>query len=151
MPDGQNSRRNRKTERNHRDHRRTSMSDHIDGPRQIGDPSADLTDLFAFSSPENPSHFVIATDVFPSAGLGSMFSNAINHSLVIRRVKVAAVGNEARFTPDDEEFRFSCRFGPLERDQNGKVVQHGTLTCPDKQELRLLVNDEKGSSTPDGT
>ena len=30
------------------------MSDHIDGPRQIGDPSADLTDLFAFTSPENP-------------------------------------------------------------------------------------------------
>jgi hypothetical protein len=29
------------------------MSDHIDGPRQIGDPSADLTDLFAFTSPEN--------------------------------------------------------------------------------------------------
>ena len=30
------------------------MSDHIDGPRSIGDPSIDLTDLFAFISPENP-------------------------------------------------------------------------------------------------
>ena len=26
------------------------MSDHIDGPRQIGDPSADLTDLFTLPS-----------------------------------------------------------------------------------------------------
>jgi hypothetical protein len=29
------------------------MSDHVDGPRSIGDPSIDLTDLFAFNSPEN--------------------------------------------------------------------------------------------------
>jgi hypothetical protein len=30
------------------------MSDHVDGPRSIGDPAADLTDLFAFTNPENP-------------------------------------------------------------------------------------------------
>ena len=30
------------------------MSDHVDGPRSIGDPAADITDLFAFTSPENP-------------------------------------------------------------------------------------------------
>ena len=31
------------------------MSDHVDGPRSIGDPAADLTDLFAFTSPKNPA------------------------------------------------------------------------------------------------
>jgi hypothetical protein len=31
------------------------MSDHVDGPRSIGDPMADVTDLFAFTSPENPA------------------------------------------------------------------------------------------------
>ena len=30
------------------------MSDHVDGPRSIGEPAADLTDLFAFTSPEDP-------------------------------------------------------------------------------------------------
>jgi hypothetical protein len=44
------------------------MSDHIDGPRQIGDPSADLTDLFAFTSPENPAHTILAANVFPTCG-----------------------------------------------------------------------------------
>jgi hypothetical protein len=38
------------------------MSDHIDGPRQVGDPSADLTDLFAFTSPENPARTVLAAE-----------------------------------------------------------------------------------------
>ena len=33
------------------------MSDHVDGPRSIGDPAADLA-LFAFTSPENPAHIV---------------------------------------------------------------------------------------------
>ena len=44
------------------------MSDHVDGPRSIGDPSADLSDLFAFTSPANPAHTVLAACVFPSAG-----------------------------------------------------------------------------------
>jgi hypothetical protein len=36
------------------------MSDHVDGPRSIGDPSADVTDLFAFTGPENPARAVRA-------------------------------------------------------------------------------------------
>jgi hypothetical protein len=75
------------------------MSDHIDGPRQIGDPASDLTDLFAFTSPENPSHTVLAANVFPSAGVTAMFSNAVNHSIVVRRVALAGSGHNAKFKP----------------------------------------------------
>lgn len=57
------------------------MSDHIDGPRQIGDRSADLTDLFAFTSPENPAWTVLAANVFPTCGVDAVFSNAINYSI----------------------------------------------------------------------
>ena len=92
------------------------MSDHVDGPRSIGDPSADITDLFAFTSPENPTRTVLAVDVFPSAGENAMFSNVINHSIAVRRVTVAGVGNSAKFQPADDEFRFSFRFDVLKRD-----------------------------------
>ena len=126
------------------------MSDHVDGPRQIGDPPSDLTDLFAFTSPENPARTVVAANVFPSAGVTAMFSNAINHSIVIRRITVAGVGNAAKFKPGDKEYRFSCRFSVLEHGTDSKPVQRGTLTCPDGQELHFVVNDEKGASTPDG-
>ena len=125
------------------------MSDHIDGPRQIGDPAGDLTDLFAFTSPENPSHTVLAANVFPSAGVSAVFSNAVNHSIVVRRVTVAGTGNDAKFKPDNKEIRFNCRFGLLQREAE-KTIQRGTLTCPDGQTLSFVVNDEKGSSTPDG-
>jgi hypothetical protein len=128
------------------------MSDHIDGPRQIGDPSADLTDLFAFTSPENPSRTVLAANVFPTCGADAIFSNAINHSIVVRRAKVAGVGDATKFETADPEIRFSCRFDGLERGTaDRKPAQRGTFTFPDGQTLRFLVGDEKGTSTPDGT
>jgi hypothetical protein len=127
------------------------MSDHIDGPRQIGDPSADLTDLFAFTSPENPARTVLAANVFPTCGVDAIFSNAVTHSIVVRRARVAGVGDAAKFETSDPEIRFSCRFDALEREAaDRKPVQRGTCTMPDGQTLRFLVSDEKGASTPDG-
>src|SRR5271156_2334431 len=126
------------------------MSDHIDGPRQIGDPSIDLTDLFAFTSPENPAHSVLAADVFPSAGASAMFSNVATHSIVVRRASVAGRGDAAKFKTGDEEYRFSCRFDTLVRGPDGKPIQRGACTFPDGQTVRFVVNDEKGAATPDG-
>jgi Polyketide cyclase / dehydrase and lipid transport/Domain of unknown function (DUF4331) len=128
------------------------MSDHIDGPRQIGDPSADLTDLFAFTSPENTARTVLAANVFPTCGPDAIFSNAIDHSIVVRRARVLGLGDSARFETSDPEIRFSVRFDALEKNSQGrKPIQRGTCTFPDGQKLRIVVNDEKGASTPDGT
>jgi hypothetical protein len=126
------------------------MSDHVDGPRSIGDPSADLSDLFAFTSPENPARTVLAACVFPSAGESAIFSNVIDHSIVVRRVNVAGVGNAAKFQPVDDEIRFSFRFDVLKRDAAGKPTQRGVCKLPNGRELSLTVNDEKGASTPEG-
>ena len=106
------------------------MSDHVDGPRSIGEPAADISDLFAFTSPENPARTVLAMCVFPSAGEDAIFSNAIDHSIVVRRVTVAGVGDAAKFQPADDEIRFSFRFGVLQRDAAGNVRQRGVCTLP---------------------
>src|ERR1700704_5187442 len=98
------------------------MSDHVDGPRSIGDPTADVTDLFAFTSPENQARTVLAMCVFPAAGENAIFSNVIDHSIVVRRVSVAGIGNAAKFQPADDEIRFTFRFDVLERDAVGKVT-----------------------------
>jgi hypothetical protein len=127
------------------------MSDHIDGPRQVGDPAGDLSDLFAFTSPENPDRTVLALCVFPSAGASAVFSNVVNHSFVVRRATVAGLGNAARFKTGDQEIRFSCRFDTLEHARDGaKPIQRGSCTLPGGQTLPFVVNDEKGASTPDG-
>jgi hypothetical protein len=126
------------------------MSDHVDGPRSIGDPAADLTDLFAFTSPENPARTVLAACVFPSAGEDAMFSNAIEYSMAVRRVIVAGVGAAAKFQPGDDELRFSFRFEILTRGDAGQPVQRGVCTLPGGRTLALTVHDETGASTPEG-
>src|SRR5262245_22260732 len=126
------------------------MSDHVDGPRSIGEPAADLTDLFAFTSPENSARTVLAACVFPSAGENAIFSNVIDYSLVVRRVTPTGVGNAAKFQPVDNEIRFSFRFETLRRDGAGRAIQRGICTLPGGRELSLTVNDERGVSTPEG-
>ena len=126
------------------------MSDHVDGPRSIGEPAADLTDLFAFTSPENPGRTVLAMCVFPYAGENAIFSNVIDHSIVVRRVTVAGVATAAKFQPADDEIRFSFRFEPRTRDAAGKPMQRGVCKLPGGRELSITVNDETGASTPEG-
>ncbi len=126
------------------------MSDHIDGPRQIGDPSIDLTDLFAFTSPENAGRTVLAANAFPSAGASAVFSNAAYYAIALRRATVVGLGDAAKFKTGDEEYRFNCRFSTLEPGPDGKPIQRGTCALPDGQQLRFVVNDENGATTPDG-
>ncbi len=126
------------------------MSDHVDGPRSIGDPASDLTDLFAFTSPESSARTVLAACVFPSAGEDAFFSNAIDHSIVVRRVTVAGIGNAAMFQAANEEIRFTFRFEVLKSDAAGETIQRGVCTLPDGRALSLTVNDEKGATTPEG-
>jgi hypothetical protein len=57
--------------------------------------------------------------VFPSAGEDAVFSNVIDHSIIVRRVTVAGVAARARFQPEDDEIRFSLRFEVLKRDDGG--------------------------------
>src|SRR5215468_2627956 len=128
---------------------RLTMSDHVDGPRSIGEPAADLTDFFAFTSPENPGRTVLAACVFPYAGENAIFSNVIDYSMAVRRVTVAGIGNAAKFLPADDEIRFSFRFETLKRDAAGKAIQRGVCKLPDGRELPLTVNEETGTSTPE--
>jgi hypothetical protein len=58
-------------------YRASLASDHLDGPRTTADPQADLTDVFAFTSPENPRHVVLAMAVAPFAAAGASFSDEV--------------------------------------------------------------------------
>ena len=43
------------------------MSDHISGPRALSDPIADITDVYAFPSPETPGRIVLVVNTLPMA------------------------------------------------------------------------------------
>ena len=60
------------------------MSDHFSGPAVMGDPSVDITDFYAFPSPERPGNLVLIMDVFPLATSQSFFSDVVTYRFRLR-------------------------------------------------------------------
>jgi hypothetical protein len=60
------------------------MSDHFSGPAVIGDPAVDITDFYAFPSPERPENLVLIMNVFPMATAQSFFSDVVTYRFRVR-------------------------------------------------------------------
>jgi hypothetical protein len=65
------------------------MSDHFSGPAVIGDPAVDITDFYAFPSPERPGNLVLIMDVFPMATPQAFFSDVLTHRFRMRPLTVS--------------------------------------------------------------
>jgi hypothetical protein len=61
-------------------------SDHLDGPRSTADPQADIADVFAFTSPEDPTRVVLAMTLNPYASDASTFSSDVQYAFRVQRV-----------------------------------------------------------------
>ncbi len=115
------------------------MSDHISGPRAIAAPVTDITDVYAFPSPENPRHLVLILNVFPYAGPSALFSDAVIYRL---RVRSASIATDRRaFAVGSDEFVFDCTF-----DVPAQGVQQGRCTMPNGKTVPFRVNDENGGN-----
>ena len=62
------------------------MSDHISGPRALADPIADITDVYAFPSPERPGHLVLVVNTLPFAKPTDAFSDGLIYRFRLRPV-----------------------------------------------------------------
>ena len=120
------------------------MADHFSGPRAIADPASDITDVFAFPSPERPGHLVLVLDVFPAATLASLFSDAVTYRFRLRPVTATTAGRTPAFVTGADEYAFDVTFdAPVEGDSTGALVQAGTCTTPDGVEIPFRVGDEQ--------
>ena len=72
-------------------------ADHLDGPGVLTDPSADITDLFAWTAPDG-QHLNLVMDVFPAATTASKFSNTVQY--VFHTASTTAFGAAATSTED---------------------------------------------------
>src|SRR5437016_12118249 len=117
------------------------MSDHISGPRATADPVADITDVFAFPSPESPRHLVLIMNVFPYAGPSACFSDAVIYRTRVRSASIAS--NTRAFAVGAEEMTFDCTFDvPAPSDSGGQPVQQGRCTMAHGESVPFRVNDE---------
>ena len=60
------------------------MSDHISGPRALAEPIADITDVFAFPSPERAGRLVLVVNTLPFARPSDRFSDGLLYRLRLR-------------------------------------------------------------------
>ena len=121
------------------------MSDHISGPRPFADPTADITDLYAFPSPGQPGHLILVLNVLPHAEATSFFSDALTYRFRLHPLTIAAVGPAAAFTVGADELTISCTFAePVSQDGRDGLVQEGTCAFSTSEEVTFTVNDVQG-------
>ena len=107
------------------------MSDHFSGPAAITDPSVDITDFYAFPSPERPGNLVLVLDLLPMAAPQARFSDAVTHRFRLRPV----TGQGGRLTPGAAEYTAEVTFTDVTTD----AVQHGRLATSDGRTAAFVV------------
>jgi Domain of unknown function (DUF4331) len=123
------------------------VSDHISGPRALAEPIADITDVYAFPSPEVPGRLVLVMNTLPFAPPSGRFSDGLVYRFRLRPVAAAARGNPAPFAVGAEEFTFDCVFSaPVAGGSSGGPNQDGACTTPAGETLAFSVDDEQGGS-----
>src|SRR3954464_3626102 len=102
------------------------MSDHISGPRALADPIADITDVYAFPSPERPGHLVLVQNTLPFAPATASFSDGLVYRFRLRAVAVidAEPGQSPFDVHDAEEFVFDCVFSEPAGDGSQECTCH---------------------------
>lgn len=126
------------------------MSDHFSGPRAMAGPAGDITDVYAFPSPEHPGHLVLIQDVLPDARVDSFFSDAIVYRFRLRPVTISGTGASTAFpfAGEDKELVFDCHFESPRQGNDGKAqTQEGWCVSPSGKSIRFRVNDENGAKS----
>jgi hypothetical protein len=128
------------------------MSDHISGPRALADPIADITDFYAFPSPESPERLVLVLNTLPMAKPTDLFSAGLLYRFRLRSLTPPAGDTPGwGFVPGAEEVVLDCVFDAPEHVSDPATgepghEQHGTCTTPGGERVSFQVNDDAGGT-----
>jgi hypothetical protein len=116
------------------------VSDHISGPRALAEPAADITDFYAFASPERPGHLSMVLNTRPFAETSDVFSDALIYRFRLRPLAIRETASRVPFTVSEEEFAFDCAFaGPTSR---GLVIeQEGDCRLPSGETVPVRLGE----------
>ncbi|THK35774.1 DUF4331 domain-containing protein [Ensifer sp. MPMI2T] len=110
------------------------MSDHFSGPAVMGDPTLDITDFYAFPSPERAGNLVLIMNAFPMATAQSFFSDVVSHRFRLRPLTRSGGG----FVHGPAEHAIDVRFSDVPK---GTSVQKGNIVTSDERETSFTVGE----------
>ena len=123
------------------------MSDHISGPRALAEPISDITDVYAFPSPERSGHLVLVMNTLPFAPPSALFSDGLVYRFRVRPVTAGGEDGAALLVAGETEFVIDCVFSePGSGNGAHGPAQHGVCTTPAGETVSFTVNDETGGS-----
>src|SRR3954453_14019017 len=118
------------------------MSDHISGPRALADPIADITDVYAFPSPEAPGRLVLVLNTLPMAKPSAVFSQGLLYRFRLRPLEAAVPAEPGwLFVPGDQELVLDVVFDAAEG-----AEQLSSCVAPSGERVPFRINDEEGGS-----
>ena len=121
------------------------MSHHISGPRAVAEPIADITDLYAFPSPEHPGRLVLVLNTLPFAPPSAAFSDGLIYRFRLRPLTANTQQDAAPFAAGSEEIVIDCVFSaPVNGHSASGPEQEGTCSVPTGGAVSIRVNDECG-------
>jgi uncharacterized protein DUF4331 len=111
------------------------MSDHFSGPAVMGDPAVDITDFYAFPSPERPGNLVVIMNVFPLATPQSFFSDVVTYRFRLRPLKRAG----ASVVSGTAEYSIDVTFSDV---PEGNSVQKGNVVTSDGRKANFVLGEQ---------
>jgi hypothetical protein len=121
------------------------VSHHISGPRALAEPIADITDLYAFPSPERPGHLVLVLNTLPFAPPSAVFSDGLIYRFRLRPITVNAREAPVPFAANGDEIVIDCVFSaPVDGHGANGPEQNGTCRLPAGETVPVRINDEHG-------
>jgi hypothetical protein len=113
----------------------------------LAEPVADITDVYAFPSPERPGHLVLVLNTLPFAPPSALFSDGLVYRFRLRPLAAGVPDGPVPFAVAEEELVFDCVFSaPVDAGGAGVAGQEGACTTPAGGTVAFRVNDERGGS-----
>jgi hypothetical protein len=121
------------------------MSDHISGPRALAEPVADITDVYAFPSPEQSGRLVLVMNTMPFAQPSSTFSDGLIYRFRVRALTPVDRAAPGLFSVATDELVLDCVFSEpaVEGDPSS---QSGLCTSSTGVEVAFPVDDPRGGA-----
>lgn len=122
------------------------MSDHISGPRALAEPVADITDFYAFPSPDRPGHLVLVQNTLPFAPPDARHSDGLIYRFRLKSAAPSDSAGSAPFALGEDEFTIDCLFSESgQANGNGPVEQVITVTTSTGASHTFQAGDDTNS------
>jgi hypothetical protein len=116
----------------------------------MAEPIADITDLYAFPSPEHSGRLVLVLNTMPFAPPSAVFSDGLIYRFRLRPLTANVREDPVPFVADGEEVVIDCVFStPVNGHRASSPEQEGTCWLPTGETVSARVNDGRGGQARD--